>query len=78
MLVLAEIKVVNRGDPKKKWADKKPFDSSKPIYAGEKNGDMVSWRFEDTDSWTNVTFYLGGYRRGWADRYRPNEESNRL
>jgi hypothetical protein len=56
LLLPINVSVVDRDDPKKKWADKKPSDSGKPIYAGEKNGDMVSWKLEGTDSWTNVTF----------------------
>lgn len=56
VLLPIEMKVVDRDDPTRKWGDEKDHHSNKPIYAGEKNGDMVRWKLAGTDSWTNVTF----------------------
>ncbi|MDH4475370.1 MAG: hypothetical protein QE274_02755, partial [Verrucomicrobiaceae bacterium] len=54
-LLPVEIKVVNRDDPKNKWADATDNSSGKPIYAGESCGDMVSWKLGGSNSWTNTT-----------------------
>ena len=56
ILLPVEVKVTDRDDSRKRWADAKNHSSSKPIYAGESTGDMVSWKLAGTDSWTNVTF----------------------
>ena len=56
VLLPVEVKVTDRDDPKKRWADAKNHSSSKPIYAGKSTGDMASWKLAGTDSWTNVTF----------------------
>ncbi len=55
-LLPIEMKVVDRDDPTRKWGDEKDHNASKPIYAGESTGDMVSWKLAGTDNWTNVTF----------------------
>jgi hypothetical protein len=55
-LLPVEVKVVDRNDPTKKWADAKDHSSANPIYAGESNGDMVRWRLSGADNWTNITF----------------------
>lgn len=56
VLLPMEMKVTDRDDPTKKWTDAKDWTATKPIYSGEKNGDMVSWKLGGTDSWTNATF----------------------
>lgn len=55
LLLPLELKVVDRDDPKKKWADAKDW-PSKPIYAGASCGDMVSWKLAGTDGWSSTTF----------------------
>jgi hypothetical protein len=56
ILLPIEMKVVDRDDPKKKWGSEKDHNASKPIYAGESCGDMVSWKLGGTDSWSSTTF----------------------
>ncbi|MEY3480196.1 MAG: hypothetical protein RIQ71_971 [Verrucomicrobiota bacterium] len=51
-----EMKVVDRDDPKKKWGSEKDHNASKPIYAGESCGDMVSWKLGGTDTWGSTVF----------------------
>jgi len=55
-LLPVEMKVVDRDDPKKKWGSEKDHNASKPVYAGESCGDMVSWKLGGTDSWSSTTF----------------------
>ncbi len=55
-LLPIEMKVVDRDDPKKKWGSEKNHNASKPVYAGESCGDMVSWKLGGTDSWSSTTF----------------------
>ena len=54
-LLPVEVKLVDRDDPTKKWADAVDG-SGKKIYAGETTGDMVSWKLGGTDSWSSMNF----------------------
>lgn len=56
LLLPVEMKVTDRDDPKKKWAEAQQWSFEKPIYTGKSAGDMVSWKIGGTDSWTNATF----------------------
>ncbi len=49
-----EMRIADRDDPKKKWADN--IVKTAPVYSGKSTGDMVSWKLSGTDSWTNATF----------------------
>ncbi len=55
-LLPIEMKVVDRDDPKKKWGSEKDHNASKPVYAGESCGDMVSWKLGGTDTWGSTVF----------------------
>jgi len=50
------MKVVDRDDPKQKWGSEEDHNQSKPIYAGESCGDMVSWKLGGTDTWSSTVF----------------------
>jgi hypothetical protein len=50
------MKVVDRDDPKKKWGSEKDHNQTKPVYAGESCGDMVSWKLGGTDTWGSTVF----------------------
>jgi len=55
LLLPVEVKVVNRDDPTQTWADG-PQIATGPIYAGDSDGDMVSFKLVGTDSWTSATY----------------------
>ena len=55
-LLPIEMKVVDRDDPKKKWGSEKDHNQTKPVYAGESCGDMVSWKLGGTDTWGSTVF----------------------
>ena len=50
-LLPVEVKVVNRDDPKKTWADAQAS-AAGTVYAGKESGDMVSWKLNGLDSAT--------------------------
>jgi len=54
ILLPLEMRITDRDDPKKKWADN--VVKTAPVYSGKSTGDMVSWKLGGTDSWTNATF----------------------
>ena len=54
-LLPIEVKVVNRDDPTKTWADAQVHSQEKPIYAGESCGDMVSWKLSGSSGLTNTS-----------------------
>jgi len=55
-LLPIEMKVVDRDDPKKKWGSETDHNQSKPVYAGESTGNMVSWKLGGTDTWSSTVF----------------------
>jgi hypothetical protein len=54
-LLPVQVKVVNRDDPTQTWADG-PQIATGPIYSGDSDGDMVSFKIIGTDTWTGATF----------------------
>jgi hypothetical protein len=56
LLLPLEVKVTNRDDLKKKWADAKAIGSNNVVYSGDTTGDMVSWKLTGIDSWSSMTF----------------------
>lgn len=56
MLVPIQLRVTTRDDPTQTWANNVLQPGLVPVYGGQNNGDMVSWKLGGTDSWTSATF----------------------
>ena len=54
LLLPVEMRITDRDDPKKKWADN--VVKTALVYSGKSTGDMVSWKLGGSDSWTSATF----------------------
>ncbi len=52
--VSVEMRITDRDDPKKKWADN--VIKTAPVYSGKSTGDMVSWKLVGTDALGDATF----------------------
>ena len=63
-----KIKVTDRDDPKKKWADS--VIKTGPVYSGKSTGDMVSWKISGPDSWANATYTWSA--EGPETKFGPN------
>jgi alpha-tubulin suppressor-like RCC1 family protein len=49
-------KFIDRDDPTKRWVSAIDLPLNQPIYAGQKCGDMISWRVGGLETWTGAVF----------------------
>jgi hypothetical protein len=56
MLIPIQLRVDDRDDPTQTWSSNVLQPGLVPVYAGQVDGDMVSWKLGGTDSWTSATF----------------------